>query len=308
MKKIIGLIVIFILLPAIIVFAQKEKNSREVNTETNNENKEIKIVREEVTDFQEAELPKLINLDVPFTSEIPDGSWVGPWKNACEEASIVMVNDYYAGVKNLSTAKAKEEMQRLFNIENKIFGSNADTNAARTNRLINEYLDYSSRVVENPTFDDIKAEVRAGRPVITPLYGFYLKNPNIHFRVGGTYYHMFVIVGYDEDRQEFIVNDPGDDKTGLDYRYSYDIIRKSLGDYNHTTHKVSDPPRALFTSAKEQLVRVRGTTGIFLWKDGKIHYIAHPKLVKLHGWSWSNIKDVERVWLEALPKGEAIRE
>jgi len=305
MKKTIGLIILFVSLPAIIVFAQKK--GQETNTESNNESKDVKTTQIVRDDSEETEPTKLINLDVPFTSEIPDGSWVGPWKNACEEASIVMVDQYYAGVKNIEKTVAKKEMQRLFGIEDRIFGTNADTNAARTSRIINEYLSFTSRVVENPTFEEIKTEVRAGRPVIVPIYGYYLKNPNIHFRVGGTYYHMFVIVGYDEDTEEFIVNDPGDDKTGLDYRYSYAIMRQSLHDYNHTTRKANDPPRALFTSVKEQLVRVRGTNGIFLLKDGKIHYVSHPKLVKQNGWSWSNIKIVERDWLESLPKGEDIR-
>ena len=34
-------------------------------------------------------------LRVPYTTEIPNGHWVGPWKNACEEAVIAMVEQFY---------------------------------------------------------------------------------------------------------------------------------------------------------------------------------------------------------------------
>ncbi len=311
MKKIFIFVLILVLLPVLVVWAKQKNTETKEMTQSSStstvKESEVVLLEKNKNDAETQTPAKYVNLDVPFTSEIPNGAWVGPWKNACEEASVVMVNEYYLGSKDLTKAKAAKEMQRLFDIENKIYGSNADTSAARTNRLINDYMSFSSRVVDEPTFEQIKEELRAGRPVILPIYGYYLNNPNINFRVGGTYYHMFVIVGYDDDKEEFIVNDTGDHDTGLDYRYSYDIIRKSLGDFNHQTRRVTDPPRALFTKTKEQLVKVKGTNGLFLVKDGKSHYISHPKFVKQHGWSWSSVKEVERDWLNALPKGEDIR-
>jgi hypothetical protein len=36
-------------------------------------------------------------LDVPFTSQAPEGNWAEPWQNACEETSIVMVDAFFDG-------------------------------------------------------------------------------------------------------------------------------------------------------------------------------------------------------------------
>src|SRR5262249_12869827 len=42
-------------------------------------------------------LPAEVNLDVPFTIQAPNQDWSGPFEDTCEEASILMVNDYYQG-------------------------------------------------------------------------------------------------------------------------------------------------------------------------------------------------------------------
>lgn len=246
-----------------------------------------------------------INLQVPFTSEIPSGQWVGPWKNACEEASIVMVEKFYEGATTLSKATAIKNMNRLFTIENKIFGSNADTDAARTNKLINEYTSFSSEIKDAPTLYDIKQELSAGRPVIAPLFGINLNNPAIRFRVGGTYYHMMVLVGFNDAEGEFIVNDPGDHMGGLDFRYKYATILDAIRDYNFKEKKANGPARVIFT-AQKMLAKAAGGTKIYLVKNNKKFYIAHPKLFKKYGWKWSDIKSVEKGWLESLPSGEVI--
>lgn len=245
------------------------------------------------------------NLNVPFTSEIPNGQWTGPWKNACEEASVVMVEKFYEGRTSLSKTAAVKEMNRLFNIENKIFSSNANTDAARTNKLINGYTDYSSEIKKNPTLEDLKQELRDGHPVITPIYAFNLGNPAIRFLAGGSYYHMLVLVGFNEAQQEFIVNDPGDYKKGLDFRYKYATILDALHDYNFKTKKADGPARAIFTAPK-MLAKADGGTRIYLIKNNKKFYIAHPKLFKKYDWKWSDIKTVTREYLDNLEPGEVI--
>ena len=111
--------------------------------------------------FALAQTASIVKLSVPYVSEVPDGRWVGSWKNACEEASIAMVDAYYSGQKTVGIAKAKAFMQGLFNIEHKLWGSDANTDAARTLQLITDHSDFNGRIVEAPTVNAIKAEVAA---------------------------------------------------------------------------------------------------------------------------------------------------
>jgi len=244
-------------------------------------------------------------LSVPFTSEVPDGQWIKPWNNACEEASIVMVQEYYAGKNKMTKTEAKNLMNPLFKIEDKIFGSNADTDAFRTNKLINEYTSFGSKIVDNPTLDDIKKELKAGRPVITFHYAKDIPNSNHRWRAGGSYYHVMVIVGYDDNTEEFITNDSGDPSTGLDYRYKYDIILSTLHDFNHQTRKADGLARVLFTWSKT-LVKAKNSNRIYLISHDIKQYITHPDLFKVYGWKWGKIKIVLKSWIDSLENGPAI--
>jgi len=45
-------------------------------------------------------------ISVPFTSQAPEGNWQEPWQNACEEASIVMIQNFYKD-EGLTVEKAR---------------------------------------------------------------------------------------------------------------------------------------------------------------------------------------------------------
>lgn len=244
-------------------------------------------------------------LPVPFTSEVPDGRWVGPWKNACEEASVVMVESYYLGQKTITKSYAKQTMQKLFAWEDKKFGSNANTNATDTAKMLNEYSSISTTIVRHPALEEIKAELDAQHPVIALLDGFDLNNPNIPFLQSGSGYHAFVIKGYDDATQEFIVNDDGDDIRGLDYRYSYDTIFGSLHDYNVQTKKTDGAPTVLFTEVK-RIVKVADKPQIYLIQDGQKHYVAKPAVFKNHRWSWAMVQPISPEELAGFPAGAII--
>lgn len=218
-----------------------------------------------------------------------------------------MVEQYYAGKKKITKTEAKKLMLPLFTIENRIFGSNADTDSARTNKLINGYTNFGSKIVDNPTLEEIKDELRAGRPVIIFLYGKNLANPNHRWRAGGSYYHVITLVGFDDENEEFITNDSADYSTGLDYRYKYDTILSALHDFNHKTRKADGPARALFTWSKV-LVKSKNSRRIYLISHDKKQYIAHPDLFKKYGWKWKRVKIVNKKWLDNLPNGEPIFE
>jgi len=194
--------------------------------------------------------PNKLILDVPYINEAPDGNFTGNWKNACEEASMTMVEKYYLGEKSVSIDKTKKSMQKLFDYQNKIYGSNVNSDAQRTKDIIDNNLNYTATIIENPSIEQIKKQIQEKKPVITFHYGFDLHNPNIPFAVNGSYYHTMVVIGYDDKTKEFVTNDDGDQKNGANHRYGYDLFMNSLHDYDYLTHKTDGPPRVIFTSFK----------------------------------------------------------
>lgn len=261
-----------------------------------------------------------VNLPVPFTPEAPDGLMIKPWNNACEEATLVMLDEYYSGHRlsgvppkggdntnlTIPKTKAKKSILNYINIENKIFGYNGNTDAKEMAQLANEYSKYfEARVVTNPTLAQIKDELKAKRPVAALVYGFKLQNPRILFSRSGSYYHTFVIKGFDDKTKEFIVNDNGDLKKGLDLRYSYDTIMDALADYSHKTKTTVNPATVLFTSQRI-LVKTKNSGKIFLIKDGQKHYISSPQVFKKRGWKWGLVMTVEKSWLDNFQTGEAL--
>ncbi len=248
------------------------------------------------------------SLPVPFTPETPDGLWIAPWKNACEEASIVMVQECYLGKpkKLLPKKMAKQAMQPFFNIQNELFGNNRDSNAERTKEIIDDYALFSATIKENPTLTDIKAELDNNHPIITFHYGFDLKNPLIPFRQNGSSFHVMVLTGYDDTLQEFTVNDPAVHQKGLDFRYSYATILDTLHDFDYQTKKADGPARVLFTQPKI-LVKATSRDEIYVIENNTIRrYISSPQVFKVRNWPWSAIKEVDQVWLEQFPTGERI--
>ncbi|PIR74370.1 MAG: hypothetical protein COU35_02890 [Candidatus Magasanikbacteria bacterium CG10_big_fil_rev_8_21_14_0_10_47_10] len=181
-------------------------------------------------------------LPVPFTSQAPRGAWTQPWQDACEEATIVMIDAYYAG-QMLSVDSSEKRLLNVFNIKNAKFGSSLDENAQKISDIINAYYPWEAYVVDSPSLDQIKREIDTGHPVIVPVYGRALYNP--HFRASGPVYHTVVISGYDDTSQTFIAQEPGT-RYGLDYHYSYDTIMNAMHDYV-PGDTANGSPRAIFT-------------------------------------------------------------
>lgn len=251
---------------------------------------------------------KKVNLPVPFIPEAPDGLMVKPWNNSCEEASTAMLDEYYFGnhQKTITKTKAKQLILSYIAIENSIFGFNADTNATEMNKVINEFSKYfEAKIKTNPTLNEIKNELLAERPVIALLYGKNLENPRIHFARNGSYYHTIVIKGFDDETNEFIVNDNGDFEQGLDLRYSYDTIMGALRDFDRKTRKTVKPATVLFSSQR-MLVKTANSNRIYLIKDNKKQHITSPALFKTNGWKWSFVMTVSQSWLDKFETGTTI--
>lgn len=245
-----------------------------------------------------------VTLAVPYVSEAPEGVWSGPWINGCEESSITMIEYYYRSHAAVSIPMAKENMQKLFAMQDEIWGSNADADAYRTDYLITHQSSFNSEIVTNPTLEQIKTELQQKRPVISFHYGKDLHNPNIPFATYGSYYHVIVLIGYDDETQEFIAHDNGDHPTGEQHRYSYDTIMNSLGDFNFETRQVDGKPTVIFTSPR--FARTAHNPRVYYIQDGHKHYVTAPAVFEEQGWPWDAIFYVEQEWLDQFPDGEDI--
>ncbi|MCK5081231.1 MAG: hypothetical protein KAQ63_03635 [Candidatus Moranbacteria bacterium] len=71
-------------------------------------------------------------------------------------------------------------------------------------------------------------QLSEGSIFIIPAAGQVLENP--YFRNDGPLYHALVVVGYDNKKEEFIVNDPGT-RRGEGFRYSYENLWESIRDF-----------------------------------------------------------------------------
>lgn len=189
-------------------------------------------------------------LPVLFVSEAPSGRWTGNWKNACEEASLAMVEFYYQNKQSVTIREAEEFMSMLFTEEDKKYGTNLNSDAEQMKFLVDNFTHFDAEIVVNPTIDQIKEEIDNNQPVLTLHYGFDLRNPNIPFLRTGTSYHAMVVIGYDDTTREFIVNDDGDTKTGANHRYDYELFMNTLHEYDYTTKKADGLPKVLFTSKR----------------------------------------------------------
>lgn len=189
-------------------------------------------------------------IGVPYVSEAPEGNWSGDWVNACEEATIAMVEAFYNNKSSVSIAEAKKTLQKLFDEQNILYGNNKNADATQIQELITRYSNFTATIKENPTLNDIKHEIDNNRPVISLHRGFDLRNPNIPFSPIKSSYHTIVVVGYDDDNKLFITHDPGDDKDGVHHKYSYEVFMHSLHNYNAKDDKTDGVPTAIFTRSK----------------------------------------------------------
>jgi hypothetical protein len=173
-------------------------------------------------------LPERHLLDMPFYSQAPLGQWDTFHEDMCEEASLLNAALHLED-ETLSTDKYESELHALQKIEKDIVGEWKSTTVAQTKKFADAYFEgkIKSKIVENPTVEDIESEVAAGHPVVVPLAGQDIGNPN--FTPPGPVYHMLVVKGYDAD--DFITNDVGTRK-GNSYAYKKNVIMKNIHDWN----------------------------------------------------------------------------
>lgn len=171
-------------------------------------------------------LPSSKNIDVPFTSQAPTNNWSEPWKNACEETSIYMVSSFYAD-DEIKRDAAIKRIKEILIAKNEEFQISEDESLEKISELIALLgLPWKTEIVEDPSLEDIKKQLTNNQPIIAPVYA-----PDLNYSIGGPDYHVIVITGYDDETNEFIVNDPASEN-GKGLRFDYDIFMKAIHDLN----------------------------------------------------------------------------
>ena len=118
------------------------------------------------------------------------------------------------------------------------------TTAEETARIMREHLGMKGvAVLPVSSIDDIRAQLAAGHPVMLPMDGRTLKNPN--FRNGGPTYHMLVARGYTET--EIITNDPGT-RRGENWLYTNETVMASLADWVQAGRTVDHSRRVMIVA------------------------------------------------------------
>lgn len=174
------------------------------------------------------QIPEKFLLEIPFYSQAPLSKWDAFHEDMCEEASVLNGALYLLG-KKLTKDQFEAELQKMQKAEKKEVGEWKSTTIAQLKKVSDIYFggEIKSKIIDNPTVDDIEAEIADGNPVVVPLAGRDIGNPN--FTPPGPIYHMLTVKGY--DNQNFITNDVGTRK-GDSYTYKKEVIMKNMHDWN----------------------------------------------------------------------------
>jgi hypothetical protein len=112
------------------------------------------------------------------------------------------------------------------------------------------------------------------------------------------------VVGFDEEKGEFLVND-SEMNDGIDFHYKYATIMDTLHDFDKKTKRAEGPARVVFTRPK-MIVKATGSNRIYLVRDEKKYYIANPSVFKNHRWSWGLVKTIDKATLDSYESGQQI--
>ena len=176
------------------------------------------------------QLPSFVKHDVPFSSQAPFGNWEDPkQQNGCEEASALMAIRWVKN-ENLTPEEARKEIISMSDYQLKQYGYFHDSSAEDTvKRIFNEYFHYYNVALKyGITESDIKRELAEGKVILAPINGRTIGNP--YYTPPGPLRHMILIIGFDEEKRQFISHDPAT-QSGKAIRFEYDFLMSSLQAY-----------------------------------------------------------------------------
>jgi len=186
------------------------------------------------TKILESGLPDKHLIETAFIPQAPEKNWDQPWQDACEEASLLTVDYYYKNI-TPTTSELIKQYQLLFDYE-KSQEYTHDINLLQMAIVGQFFLNYKTQIISDPTLDQIKTYLSKDIPVIITANGKTLFKENKRFKNGGPWYHSLVILGYDDDRQQFTVHDVGT-QFGAYFKYSYRLLMESIHDFPSSSKK-----------------------------------------------------------------------
>ncbi|MBT4516621.1 MAG: hypothetical protein HOC78_01885 [Candidatus Komeilibacteria bacterium] len=181
-----------------------------------------------------------VNLAVPFTSQAPTADWEQPYQDACEEASLLMVDYYYANQDFPTKEEVENILLEMVAWQEINWGGHFNLPTASVAEYAMTTFGYRVEVIEDLTADKIRVFLNRGIPVIIPADGHKLDNP--FFSGNGPEYHMLVVKGYQDDK--FITNDPGT-RRGADFIYTEKNLMASIFDWDTKKDQTIGPKRGL---------------------------------------------------------------
>lgn len=249
--KIIGLFLVLLIIGGAIFYKVKYLHEAEdVIVAPRKENKVEPTVTEKV-ETNDKSVPEIINYDVPFTSQAPLANWDDErQQDGCEEASSIMAIRWARGDGELSKDEYLKAILDLSDYEEKTYKEYRDINVNDVIKWIfNDYFKYNkAKVKNNINKQDIINELYQGNIVLVPANGQLLHNP--YFTQPGPERHMLVIKGYDNNKKEFITNDPGT-KRGENYHYNEDVLFNAILAYPTGYHvEISNTPKDIIVVSK----------------------------------------------------------
>ena len=192
--------------------------------------------------------------NVPFISQAPEKIWDDLHREACEEATLLIVKNYLNNnrASEINTQIGDNEIKKMVVWQEENLGGHFDLSLEKVKEMAEKIYGIKSEVAEIEKLDDIKKIISAGKLVIAPTAGRELKNP--YFQNPGPIYHMVVIFGYDKDR--FITHDVGT-RRGANYPYSQKVLLNAI--YNLpketlTKDQLLANPELIFAGKKSILV------------------------------------------------------
>ena len=197
------------------------------------------------TFIKEDALPNKHLIKTAFVPQAPEKNWDQPWQDACEESALLTVHYYYE-LQKPDIATMISDYQNMFSLESDM-GWNHDITISQMATLSAKLWGYRSEIIENPTLLDFKKYLSQDIPIIISSNGKTLFRENTHFKNGGPWYHNLVILGFDDDKNQFIVHDVGT-QFGAYFRYSYYTLMDSIHDFPDSLKKEDinqGVPRAL---------------------------------------------------------------
>ncbi|MDD2224557.1 MAG: C39 family peptidase [Candidatus Shapirobacteria bacterium] len=234
-KKIIPLALILLVLIFLLtcfLFPKKltKENIENKITQTVTKIEEVKEnIAPEPTKILESGLPNKYLIETAFVQQAPEKNWDQPWQDACEEASLITVDYFYKNNKSITTTENRDAILKMIEFENQQ-GFTHDINIEQMNLVAQKYLGYQTKIIETPTIEDLKKYLIQNIPIVVTGNGKTLYKENKHFNSGGPYYHSLVILGYDDNKKQFIVHDVGT-KSGAYFKYSYSLLMESIHDF-----------------------------------------------------------------------------